>query len=213
VNRGARFWRIPFMNRRGSSARGLILAGTSAGGLVGGHLLSYLLLAPDGGHRQALLHQTGHGYLPRALVMALVLSALAAVIAARMGFRRRRIAVHAVPGVPATALRLSILQASGFVALEVIERLVSGSGLGDLTGPLLAVGVASQVAVACVGAALLALIGRAAESVARALGMGPVMSPQSVTSALLPSQPQRRRSVARQGAPTRGPPSLLLQHA
>jgi hypothetical protein len=213
VNRGARARRIPNVVGGSRFAPALIFTGTTAGGLVGGHLLAYTVFAPDAGHRQALLHQTGHGYLPRAVVVALVLSALAAGLAARLGFRHGRAAERPPQGLVRTALRLSALQASGFIALEVVERLVSGSGVGSLAGRLLAIGLAAQVAMAWLGATLLALIGRAAEEVARAVGFRPETPPPSLLSVLVPDHAVVRRSDARPGAPSRGPPALLPHSA
>src|SRR5688500_15960561 len=124
------------MSRRARVIRMLIAVSASAAGLIGGHLLDYsLVVAPA--RRAALLHQTGHAYLPYAILGSLCLAVLAAMAAGRLGFLRGHGRGGDSVGTARLAGRLAVLQAGSFVALELVERLAAGSGLAELAGPLL----------------------------------------------------------------------------
>lgn len=148
--------------------RGLPVLGFAVAGLVLGHALSYVIAVPDPYHRDLLLQRTGHDYLPvlgQATLM-LFLAAIAAVV-----FRRSLRGAGRGEGFAQLAGRLALVQVGAFVAQEVAERLLSGSGLHDLGyGHLLIVGVAAQIAMALAGAALLRWLARASDRLGETLG-------------------------------------------
>ncbi|TMK19261.1 MAG: hypothetical protein E6G68_06260 [Actinobacteria bacterium] len=131
----------------------------AAGGLVAGHFLTYVFLTPAGPHRAAFLRQTGHGYFARAVAVAAGLA---------RGFVRRRAADAEGLSWRALAVRFAVIQAAGFVVLEIIERLVVHAPLGGLVS-VLPVGLCVESAVAALVAAILVATARASESIASAL--------------------------------------------
>jgi hypothetical protein len=144
------------------TAHRLRLAGFGVAGLLAGHALGYVVALPDDVHRHALLVQTGHGYLGFAGFLAGVAGVAAGVASLWFGMARGR---------PSSALRcwvqLGILQAAGFVALEVLERVQAGAPLRE-AGPLLAVGVVVQILVAAAAAVVLVGIEGAGGAIAAA---------------------------------------------
>jgi hypothetical protein len=113
-----------------------------------------------------------------------------------------------VSAFPSLARRLGLLQAGAFVAMEVTERAVVGTGFGDLAhGGLLPLGVLIQLGVALLGAVVLRLVLHAADRVADAI---PPAVPFPRTAALsfeLPPTPSRRTRLAVATVGVRGPPS------
>lgn len=153
--------------------RGL-LAGLAALGVVAAHAAAYFVAEPDPNLRAALLHITGHAGW--SLVLALAVGALTLGLS---GFVvstvRHRDAAKPV-GFRSAALRLCILQVVGFIGLEAGERALSGHGIGHLLHePVVLIGLATQIAVALLGALLLvgfarsvlALVRRCAQPVRR----------------------------------------------
>jgi hypothetical protein len=192
----------------GRILRAVVLYATAAAGLIGGHLVGYLAVAPDLGRRSFLLASTGHAYLSKAVVLAAMSAVVAAVAAAALGAAR----VHGRtrPGAPggwSVAMPLAGLQLLGFIALEVGERVMAGASLGDLA-TVLGLGVPLQIIVAAVGALLLSLVGRAAEAVARVL-VGPAPVARSASVGLSePAAPWTPSAIISTPRVTRGPPSL-----
>lgn len=144
--------------------RGIVLFAMAAAGLVGGHVLGYMVLAPDARQRGALLSLTGHWYLSKAFALAVAAAIVAGVASALLGAARGRL-----DGRRTMALRLAGLQVLSFVVLEVTERLLAGGSLGELLGPVLAIGIPLQVLVAVLGVLVLALVAGTAAAVVRAL--------------------------------------------
>lgn len=154
----------------------------AAGGLFAAHVLAYLVISPNAAHRHALLHLTGHGYLPRAMGIGAALAAFAAAAAAGRGVSRWRGRVAAPLAWAGLAGRLAALQAAGFVLAEIAERFAVGTPLGGLV-VVLPIGVAAQAVVAAMLAALLCFTERAAESIARSVSRGPVRRAAASTAA------------------------------
>ena len=155
------------------TGRRLPFAAAAVAGAAVGHTLLYLVAVPDTQARTAVLAATGHGYWSVAVAAAIVLGLLSlATVAGRhllTGLGRAR--SPADPDLGALAGRLALLQSGIFVVQEVLERLAAGaplSGLVEQRGMLLN-GVLVQVLVAFGVAAVLHLLGRAAEAVGRAL--------------------------------------------
>jgi hypothetical protein len=140
------------------------LFATALVGLLGAHALGYVVLAPETTIRAAVLAETGHGYLARLTEVAVAAAILAGLASARMGMLRARGVAAGRWSVRSLTVRLFVLQASGYVALEVAERVVSGASVGGLAA-VLAVGIPIQALVAWVAAALIALLERAGEAV------------------------------------------------
>jgi hypothetical protein len=154
--------RIRLLGRLGTAAAALV-------GVVIGHLTTYVLAVGDEGLRHALLERTGHGYLGTAVALALVLGAATAVSAVR-----RRLRPGTQAGIEEPVLRfivrLGLLQALLFAALELTERLLSGAPLSTLLDyHLLALGLPVQLVVALAVAVGLRALAAAAEIVARAI--------------------------------------------
>jgi len=121
--------------RRSIGARFRSLLPAAAGGLVAGHFLTYVFLAPAGPQRAAFLRQTGHGYFPRAIAVGAALGALAMGASAARGYARssptdRRITLRSL------AVRFAAIQAIGFIGLEIVERMVVHAPLAGLIGVL-----------------------------------------------------------------------------
>jgi len=177
------------MHRR-SALRGLPVAGIAVVGVVLGHWLGYLLAVPDPHLRAEILARSGHGYWMVAIKAAVVLgfASLGSVLLRHL--RARTHGERPIEDRPAMlAFELASLQVSAFMAMEAIERLVVGESLAQLfQHHLFLLGVALQVAVACIGALLLLWFNRVAHRVCRSI-----------------SRPQLRRSPA--GHP---PPVFVL---
>ena len=141
------------------------LALFAAAGLVGAHVVAYVIALPDAAVRSAVLRMTGHGYFSAAVVVATVAGIFGSAAAAAVGFRGGRRA----PPIRwrAAALRIALVQVGAFCVLEFAERAAAG-GPVSLSPKLLAVGVAVQIAIAVVAAIVLVLIARVATLAARA---------------------------------------------
>ncbi len=201
------------MKRLGPFRSALILGGAT-GGLVAGHLVHYRLAIPHPGHRQALLEATGHGYLPGAILAAVGLGIMAALGIFILGWRRgrRRERAQRAPGLPLglSMLKPSAVQAVGFFALETVERLFSGTPLDHVVGPALGGGVLLQLVIGALVGALLVVLERSGEAVARALQRPPCPEPSTPASVfprtvLLPSRDPLATPLV-----IRGPPQLRL---
>jgi hypothetical protein len=156
------------MSRRSRISRRLILGGTALAGLVGSHALDYTLLIPNAAARQAVLHQTGHGYFRSVVSLALAAAVLAAIASMVTGYRRGRSPDGSAPTFAGWAWSLGLIQTTGFVLLEFGERFAAHAGLHHYGDATISIGVLIQIVVACLGAGLLVLLDRAAEHVARA---------------------------------------------
>ncbi len=177
------------------------------GGVLVGHAATYVLVVPDPHHRGLVLEGTGHGYLPAAAQLALVLAVagIAAVLASGIASRSRTVE----PSVVRLAVRLATVQVVAFAALEVVERSVAGAPLGDLVGDrVLAIGAATQLGIAVMSALVVRLLGRGAARVgeivrARTAAARPIAGTLAIAS-YAPWAPAR---VTLPADPIRGPPS------
>jgi hypothetical protein len=149
--------------------RSLVLFATALAGLVGGHLLGYLFAVPDAGERDALLARTGHSYLSKAVIVALAATIVAGAAASVLGAARARRPGRGPLSYRSVAIHLVALQLTGFLLLELAERLLVGIPGADLLGPVLVLGLPLQALVAAAGALVLILVARTAEAVVRAL--------------------------------------------
>jgi hypothetical protein len=151
------------VKRRGTGA---ILAAFAAAGLVGAHVLAYAIALPDAAIRATILRGTGHGYLSAAGVVAVVAAIFGSFAAAWLGGRSQR----SVPiGWRQAALRIAAVQTGAFVVLEVAERAAVNIPPVAINPRLLVVGIAVQLLVACLAAAVIALACRVGAIVWRAL--------------------------------------------
>jgi hypothetical protein len=149
-------------------------------GLIVGHLLSYLIAIPEAARRDAVLAESGHTYLHLAGDVAIVL-AFAAVVTVGLRAAAGRGSTEMPSGVR-LAWRLGALQAGAFVAMELGERLVSGTGFGELfTDHLFGIGIVVQLVIASVGALLLLWLGRVVVRIAAALARSPLRRPAGTT--------------------------------
>lgn len=186
-----------------SRMRALALLAVASVGLVAGHSLTYLKLAPSHGTRTALLGVTGHSYLDNAVAFVPVLALMSALYWVAAGALKSR---YGRPNLVGTALTLALIQTIGFSGQEILERLVAGAPLHDL-GSVLLLGVPLQLIVAGLGAILVTALHRAGRKIGHLLGgSGPAR--QST-----PSQPMLRTvsflsAVPTGGLRTRGPPAL-----
>jgi hypothetical protein len=174
--------------------RRLPLAGAAVAGAAVGHSIAYLIVAPEGRTRAALLAGTGHGYWSTAVAAELVLGVLAVVTFLARHFNRGRRLQKRPPGDEPwarLATRLALFQVTIFVVQEVVERAIAGHLIGDLVSDrLLSIGILVQIGVAILAAVLLMWLGRAAEAVGRALGRGAQPRP-------LPARVARPRMAVR----------------
>ena len=150
-----------------SARRRLATLAVAVGGVLIGHWLTYLAVAPIAGSRATILHQTGHSYLGLANDLALVaaLAALASMFIAQLTTPEPSGGVLGVTG------RVVRFQVCAFIGMEVLERVTAGSPLSELirTG-ILPIGVAAQVAIGILAAFVIRWLLLAADRVAAALG-------------------------------------------
>ena len=182
--------------------RAVALLAVASVGLMVGHSLTYLKLAPSHGMRTALLGITGHSYLDTILAFGPALALMAALYWMAAGFlttRNRR------PSLLGTAIALALIQTIGFAGQEVLERLIAGAPLHDL-GSVLMLGVPLQLVVAALGAVLVAALHDAGRKLGALLN-----DPQPRASS--PARPIVRTisfvgAVPDGGLRSRGPPVL-----
>ena len=192
-------------------ARRLPLAGVAVASAAVGHSIAYLIVAPQGRTRAALLTGTGHGYRSTLAAAEIVLGVLAVLTFLgrrfRHGQRSPRRPAGAVPWLWLAA-RLALLQVAIFSLQEIVERASVGYPLGDLSSDrLLAIGVFVQVMVALLAATLLVWLGRAAEAVGRAFGLARL--PRAVRVVVVPPRVATPRAPGLAGARgIRGPPRI-----
>jgi hypothetical protein len=189
-----------------SARRRLATLGVAVCGVLVGHWLAYLAVAPTAGSRAAILHETGHAYLGLANDIALV-AALAAMAGMFIGQLTSPMPAGQIQGVTSLVVRF---QVSAFVALEVLERLTAGSPLAELihTG-ILPIGLAAQVGIGYIAAHVIRWLLRTADRVAAAFGRPAVPPRRTVPRPLLPEPvfvPAARHLSA---AGVRGPPSSV----
>ena len=179
--------------------------GVAGAGLVLGHWLAYAINEPHALARPELLRDTGHAYLPYATQIALLAGAIGLVGL----FLTRLTRGERVGSFAGDVVRLAGVQSAAFLAMEIGERLLSGSSLHDLThGPLLVTGLGVQLLIAVAGTLALRLTEHAAEA-AESLGhASPVPSAPSLVTgtplaaAVVPMRPAMRATASR------APPSL-----
>ena len=177
--------------------------GVAVGGVLLGHRVTYLVLAPSAHARAALLDRTGHAYLGLANDLALIaaLTGLAALFVGQLLAKAR-----GYRGADHLTRRIVAFQISAFVLMEVLERVTAGAPLGGLA-PVLPLGIATQALVALLAAALIRLLLHTAERVAEALGRPAPPSTRAIVTFAPPrpvAVPVGRHLSA---AGVRGPPS------
>jgi hypothetical protein len=145
------------MSRRPTIGPGTVLA-LALGGVLAGHTLTYRVLLPDAHARAFELARTGHGYLSGANAIGIVVAvaALALVFLANIRTNTSR-------GPDGIVRRLAAFQVATFLAIEIMERLVSGSGVHGLP-TLLLVGLPVQAAIAVALGVLVRALVRAARA-------------------------------------------------
>jgi hypothetical protein len=151
-------------------SRGIVL-GIASGCVVLGHWFTYILVDPSAEARASLLTRTGHAYLGVASQLALdvTLAALALLFLKRFAPNER-----GAPAFGALGRRLAGFQVGAFLAMEVGERLASGSPLSELShGALLPVGIAVQMVLAALGAVVILRLLRTADAAAELLTRAP----------------------------------------
>jgi len=189
-----------------SARRRVATLGIAVGGVLVGHWLTYLAVAPLAGQRATILHRSGHAYLGMAndLVLVVALAAIATMFIGQLTDPR-----HPEPHEGLTA-RVVRFQVCAFVLLEVLERVTAGSSLADLihTG-ILPIGIAAQVTIGYLAAQAIRWLLRAADRVAAALARPAAPPRRADTRSLLPELvfvPAGRHLSA---TGVRGPPSSV----
>jgi hypothetical protein len=145
-----------------------ILACSAAAGLVGAHVIAYIVALPDPAVRATVLRATGHGYFSAAAVAAVVAGIFGVLGAAALGYRRGGGMVRPV-GLRHTAVRVAAIQSAAFVILEVAERAAANVPLVTMNVRLLLIGIGVQALLGCLAAAIVLLVCRTAAAVWRAL--------------------------------------------
>jgi hypothetical protein len=158
----------------------LVLAGVA--GVVLAHGLDYLLVLRSPAHRAAELAATGHGWWSSAVGAALGAGCLALAMATAGGASGavfRRAARSTIRSARCDIGWVALWQVGIFAALEVVERLGAHRSPVELVhGPLFAIGVVLQVAVAVAVVVALQALERAGATVTDAVlsarrGRGP----------------------------------------
>jgi hypothetical protein len=189
-----------------SARRRVATMGIAVGGVLAGHWLTYLVVAPAASSRAAILQQTGHAYLGLANDVALVV-ALAALATMFIGQLADPTPVGRLPGVAARVIRF---QVCAFVLLEVLERVTAGAPLAELihTG-ILPIGIAAQAAIGYIAAQAIRWLLRGADRVAASLKSGALPFARTMTRPFPPELvfvPVGRHLSA---TGVRGPPSSV----
>ncbi|MDQ4143250.1 MAG: hypothetical protein M3198_05785 [Actinomycetota bacterium] len=189
--------------------RALAWVGASVCALVGGHLLQYRLLIPDPVARAHLLAETGHGYLPSAVRVSILLGLLAGGAAVLLGYSSKR--QHEAPGGVAAkfGLRAAGVQMSCFVCLEVIERVVAGASVGHLLGRPILLALLVQFLGAALATVALWMFERFGALVAAAPGSKRPRSTRDDSWAL-PRALQPAFTLFGSPSVPRGPPTYVL---
>lgn len=193
------------MRGRGRLWTGLWPAFLAFAGLLIGHFISYLVVAPDARVREAVLEASGH----RAHGLFVPLAG-AALLAALIGAFVHQLRNHGTtersgPRLLHLAGILWLLQTGGFVLLETTERVVASHAPLDLLHePAFLVGLVVQAVIAVAGAVLMVLLSATVAVLRRYLAR------LTRKSSCVISPPERvvaaARSVARSAWNLRGPP-------
>lgn len=183
--------------------RTLALLAAASAGLLGGHSLTYLSLAPSLAARANLLEASGHGYLDRTVVFAAAMAIIAGLFWLADGALNTR---RAAPALGRTFFALGLVQVMGFTAQEILERLLVGASLGDL-GTVLLLGLPLQLVVAGFAALLVTALRRAGEAIAAFLGRS---GPTDASSSVPGTTPTLHltSTLLAGGLRSRGPPAL-----
>jgi hypothetical protein len=179
------------------------LAAMASVGLLAGHSLTYLRLAPASSGPESLLEATGHGYLNQAALVSVALAAMSALFWFAGGILSSRVTR---PGLARTAATLAVIQCSGFGIQEILERVIAGAPLSDLA-VVLALGLPVQLLAAALGTLLVTALHKAGAAISRLLSRTGPHAPARpayffalelrFSSAVLPG-----------GLRSRGPPAL-----
>jgi hypothetical protein len=198
--------------RQQRAVGGFSLLGVAVGGAVLAHWLAYVLAIPAAHTRAEVLAASGHSYWVMAIKLAVVLglAALGALFLRHLG-RPPSTWESGQEAFSAIAARLSLLQVTAFIAMEVTERLMVGAPVAHLFHHrLFLMGLALQLIVASAGALLLLWLSRTAERVAEALGRPRLPRPRPavlrticVEIQAIPVDPVRH-GVGLRGPPPRG---------
>jgi hypothetical protein len=189
---------------------GFSLVGVAVGGVVLAHWLAYVLAIPGAHARAQVLAASGHSYWVMAIKFAVVLglAALGSLFLRHLD-RSPRTWESGQEAFSAIAARLSLLQVTAFIAMEVTERLVVGAPVAHLFHHrLFLMGLAVQLIVASGGALLLLWFSRTAERVAEALGRPLLPRPRPAVLRTIRIELEAIPPVdpVRDGVGLRGPP-------
>jgi hypothetical protein len=191
--------------RRFRAFGGLPIFGAAAVGVVTGHWIAYGLALPDHHVRDSVLAATGHGHWMLVVKLAVAFGlAGVATIAAR--FASRTPPEAGADAFTWAVTRIALVQAVAFIGMETIERMATGVPVaGMLSHNLLALGLAAQLLVACAGGAVLFLLSRAVERVARAVRSLPHLAVPPAT-VVRPAEASLVHVAVARHAGIRGPP-------
>jgi hypothetical protein len=139
-----------------SAIRWALLIALGIAGAIAAHAIGYRLAHTDAHGRHLALMASGHAYWPFAIQFAVFGGLVALLGHILLGAFRAHVSFQTTEALTlgAVFVRLSGIQVGTFLALEVGERLIAGSGLpwGEVA---LWVGIPIQVLVAAVGALVL----------------------------------------------------------
>jgi hypothetical protein len=189
--------------RERQALRGFPVFGVAAAGTVLGHWLAYLIAIPASTTRARVLSESGHGYWLSAVQMALVFAAAGLALLAIRRLRARA----SEPSSTFAFHRLVLYQASMFVAVEIVERLMVGEPVSQLFAhDVVFLGLLVQVVVAALGVRFLRWFERTVDRIAdvfrrRAPRLSPVRTRPPTT------HPTRLVPVLAGAAGLRSPPA------
>lgn len=178
-------------------ARIATLPGIALAGLLAGHRLTYMGLAPAA-------DDVGHGYLGPAGVTAIALAVMAALFWFAMGSMQSK---HAKPRSLQLLATLSAIQVVGFGLQEVLERAVVGAPMTGLAAIFL-LGIPVQLMVAAAATLLAVGLYKAGGALGRLLSTPPPGRSTSPRQAF-PTHIRGRAAYLSGGRWTRGPPNLF----
>jgi hypothetical protein len=185
----------------------LLLGGLAATAVVAAHGLAHTLAGINTGSSTRLIEETNPWLWTGVVAFglgAVVAGSTRLVLDVINDVHRARLDARSL--FACAAPRLFALQASGFIALEIVERWLSGvATLGLVYDPVLLAGLALQVITALVGACLLVILVKTSEHLTRRAAFNHRSARGSAFRAVPRTIPRKAR-VATGGTGLRGPP-------
>lgn len=169
------------------SSAALRLSAVASVAVLVAHWIAYFVAVPHAGLRDELLLTSGHGYWLLAVKVSLVLGTAALAGSGLEAIHRRRVVAAPDASWRRILPPLLVVQLCAFTMLEAGERILAGEPWQTmLHHDVYAWGLLAQVLVAPIGAAVLALLGRALRNLSRLVAISPTLTPRTALAVVAP---------------------------